>query len=93
MIGRTLSQYRITSALGAGAMGEVYRATDTRPHRDVAIKALPTEVAQDPDRGPPRRRQCLRPEPPTSVAGLRPSRSKQRRQRSSMRAEKARPSS
>ncbi len=50
MIGRTLSHYRVTAALGAGGMGEVYRATDTRLGRDVAIKVLPSELAGDAER-------------------------------------------
>ena len=50
MIGRTLGHYRITAAIGAGGMGEVYRATDTKLGRDVAIKMLPAAVAQDPER-------------------------------------------
>ena len=50
MIGRTLAHYRITAAIGAGGMGEVYRATDTKLGRDVAIKVLPAEVAGDAER-------------------------------------------
>ena len=50
MIGQTLSHYRITAALGAGGMGEVYRATDTKLDRDVAIKVLPAAFADDPER-------------------------------------------
>jgi Tol biopolymer transport system component len=50
MIGQTLAHYRITAAVGAGGMGEVYRATDTKLGRDVAIKVLPAELAGDPER-------------------------------------------
>lgn len=37
MLGGTLSHYRITAAIGAGGMGEVYRATDTKLGRDLAV--------------------------------------------------------
>jgi TolB-like protein len=50
MIGRTLGHYRITTSIGAGGMGEVYRATDTKLGRDVALKVLPADVAGDPER-------------------------------------------
>ena len=50
MIGQSLAHYRVTGALGAGGMGEVYRASDSRLSRDVAIKVLPQEVADDPER-------------------------------------------
>ena len=50
VIGRSLGHYTITAAIGAGGMGAVYRATDRTLGRDVAIKVLPPEVAQDVDR-------------------------------------------
>jgi TolB-like protein/cytochrome c-type biogenesis protein CcmH/NrfG/predicted Ser/Thr protein kinase len=48
--GIRLGPYEIVSAIGAGGMGVVYRARDTRLHRDVAVKVLPAEVAADPER-------------------------------------------
>jgi serine/threonine protein kinase/Tol biopolymer transport system component len=48
--GRRLGPYEILSAIGAGGMGEVYKARDSRLGRDVAIKILPPEVAGDPNR-------------------------------------------
>ena len=48
--GTKLGPYEIQSPLGAGGMGEVYRARDTRLDRDVAIKILPEALARDPDR-------------------------------------------
>src|SRR5438552_18034174 len=47
---RTIAHYCITAKLGEGGMGEVYRATDAKLNRDVAIKVLPEAFAQDPDR-------------------------------------------
>src|SRR5262245_30077956 len=49
-IGTKLGRYEIRSRLGAGGMGEVYLAQDTRLDRKVALKSLPDEVAADPDR-------------------------------------------
>jgi len=48
--GERLGPYEITAALGAGGMGEVYRATDTRLGRSVALKLLPEAVAAEPER-------------------------------------------
>jgi serine/threonine protein kinase len=46
----TLPHYRIVSKIGAGGMGEVYRAHDSRLDREGAIKVLPADLAADKDR-------------------------------------------
>src|SRR5438094_7664205 len=48
--GARLGPYEILSPIGAGGMGEVYRARDPRLGRDVAIKVLPASFSDDPDR-------------------------------------------
>src|SRR5438874_7551874 len=50
MIGTSLNQYEISSSIGAGGMGEVFRARDTRLHRDVEVKVLPKDFVADADR-------------------------------------------
>src|SRR5688572_2410383 len=48
--GSRVGPYEIVAPLGAGGMGEVYRARDTKLHRDVALKVLPEAFASDPER-------------------------------------------
>src|SRR5262245_8991976 len=48
MIGASLNQYRITASIGVGGMGEVFRATDTKLGREVAIKVLPANFSGNP---------------------------------------------
>ena len=50
MIGKRLGHYQVVDKLGAGGMGEVYRATDTKLRREVALKVLPPDMALDPER-------------------------------------------
>ena len=49
-IGSRLGHYDVTTLIGEGGMGQVYRATDTKLNRDVALKVLPEAFATDPDR-------------------------------------------
>src|SRR5438128_57964 len=48
--GTRLGPYEILAPIGAGGMGEVYKATDTKLGREVAIKILPAALSQDPER-------------------------------------------
>ena len=49
-VGDRIGPYQIIASIGAGGMGEVYRAKDTKLKRDVALKVLPSAFANDPER-------------------------------------------
>src|SRR2546426_10247470 len=49
-VGTKLGPYELSASIGAGGMGEVYRAHDARLGRDVAVKILPASFADDPER-------------------------------------------
>ena len=67
--GTTLGSYTVTAQIGAGGMGEVYQARDTKLNRDVALKVLPDDFAADPERLCRFQKNNLMP-PPGDVSGI-----------------------
>ena len=54
--GKSLGNYKVVSAIGAGGMGEVYRARDSKLGRDASIKVLPAAFSEDSERPRPHHR-------------------------------------
>ena len=80
--GTRLGPYEITAKLGEGGMGEVYRATDTKLEREVAIKVLPAAFVEDPERLARFEREAQAPgpaQPPQHRLDLRPGGERRRR--------------
>ena len=63
LVGRQLGSHQILSLLGAGGMGEVYRARDSKLRREVAIKVLPSHLADKPQLRERSRRAATEPHP------------------------------
>ena len=67
--GARIGPYEILASIGAGGLGEVYRALDSRLGREIAIKVLPDRVAGDPDRLARFEREARAVAMPCSTAG------------------------
>ena len=76
--GTRLGPYEVVSAIGAGGMGEVYKARDTRLDRVVAVKVLPSELAATPELRARFEREAKADFGPLAPAHLRPLRCRQR---------------
>jgi len=72
MVRQNFAHYRVTAKIGAGGMGKVYRATDTKLSRDVALKVLPEALAADAQRMQcsPREAQVLAPRNHPTIAAI-----------------------